>query len=33
MKEELHKYIPSEFEKSIFEIWQKNDLVKANVDR
>ena len=33
MKEELHKYIPSEFEKSIFEIWQKNDLFKANVDR
>lgn len=33
MKEELHKYIPSEFEKNIFEIWQQNDLFKAKVNK
>ena len=33
MKEELQKYIPSEFEKNIFDTWQENDLFKASVNK
>ena len=32
MKEELHKYCPSEFEKNIFKMWQENELFKARVN-
>ncbi len=31
MREELHKYVPLEFEKEIFDIWQQNNLFKAKV--
>lgn len=33
MKEELHKYIPSDFEENIFKIWQENNLFKASVNK
>ena len=32
MREELGKYSPVEFEKDIFDTWQKNDLFRARVN-